>query len=143
MHNQPSCSKILSAISHHGFPSNNLSKSIMNTSAQKLLLQFKTLNHTKKMSLQKWYLKQSFCNVKSFRGTCCPPFVSTRLISSWNNVEKTAQLHCISQKMFLTGVDSEIKGLPDYVMHYIIKYMFLKSQPPNQMYYLVNHVKVT
>ena len=43
----------------------------------------------------------------------------------------------------MTGVDSEIKGLLDYVMHYIIKYMFLKNQPPNQMYYLVNHVKVT
>ena len=26
------------------------------------------------------------------------------------------QLHCISQKIFLTGVDSEIKCLLDYVM---------------------------
>ena len=33
-------------------------------------------------------------------------------------------LHCISQKICLTGVDSDIKGLLDYVMHYIIKYMF-------------------
>ena len=49
-------------------------------------------------------------------------------------------LHCISQKIFLTGVDSDMKGLVDYVMYYIIKYMFLKSQPPNQMYkYLLNH----
>ena len=51
IHNQPSCEKILSAILHHGFPINNLSKSIINTSAQKLLLQFKTLNHTKKVCL--------------------------------------------------------------------------------------------
>ena len=50
------------------------------------------------------------------------------------------QLHCISQKIFLTGVDSDIKGLLDYVMHYIIKYnMFLNNQSPNQMWYLLNH----
>ena len=49
-------------------------------------------------------------------------------------------LHCIYQKIFLTGVDSDIKGLLDYVVHYIIKYnMFLKNQPPNQMLYLLNH----
>ena len=35
------------------------------------------------------------------------------------------QLHCISQKIPLTGVDSDIKGLLDYVMHYIIKYMYI------------------
>ena len=49
------------------------------------------------------------------------------------------QLHCISQKIFLTGVDSDIKGLLDYITHYIIKYMFLKTPPSNQMYYLPNH----
>ena len=49
------------------------------------------------------------------------------------------QLHCISQKIFLTAGDSDIKSLVDYIMHYIIKYMFLKTPPPNQMYYLPNH----
>ena len=44
------------------------------------------------------------------------------------------------QKIFLTGVDSYIKGLLDYAMHYIIKYnMFLKNEHPNQIYYLLNH----
>ena len=42
-------------------------------------------------------------------------------------------LHCISQKIFLTSGDSDIKGLLDYVMHYIIIYIVLKNQPPNQM----------
>ena len=42
------------------------------------------------------------------------------------------QVHCISQKIFLTGVDSDIKGLLDYAMHYIIKYnIFLKNKSRN------------
>ena len=34
------------------------------------------------------------------------------------------QLHWISQKILLTAGDSDIKGLVDYVMQYIIKYIF-------------------
>ena len=49
------------------------------------------------------------------------------------------QLYCISHKIFLTAGDSDIKGLEDYVMQYIIKYMFVKNQPPNQMLYLLIH----
>ena len=44
-------------------------------------------------------------------------------ISSWSNVEKK-QLHCISQKILLR--DSDIKGIVDYVMYYIMKYIFWK-----------------
>ena len=33
----------------------------------------------------------------------------------------------------MTAGDSDIKGLVDYVMHYIIKYIFLKNPPSNQM----------
>ena len=36
------------------------------------------------------------------------------------------QLHSISQKILLTAGDSYIKGLADYVMHYIKTY-FLKK----------------
>ena len=34
------------------------------------------------------------------------------------------QLHCISQKTLLTAGHSDIKGLADYVMHYVIKYIY-------------------
>ena len=39
-------------------------------------------------------------------------------------MEKTPSLH-LTEKIFLTGVDSDIRGLLDYVMLYIINYMIV------------------